>query len=181
MARDALKTAGNVVGTLAVVGVVVLTVLFVFPGAVGAEASYVVLSDSMSPQIQAGDMVVVQSVDPATLSEGDIITYESARTDGPTTVTHRIVSVVNSDGERQFRTKGDANEDADPNLVSQSDVTGRVWFHVPLVGHLVMFASADTGLVLFVIVPSLLLVANEAYSLYNDVLPEEEDSAGRLK
>jgi signal peptidase len=180
MTRDALRTAANALGAVILLATVAVVVVVAVPGVVGAESSYVVLSDSMSPTIQAGDVVVVRDVDAATLREGDVVTFQSAREGGPDRVTHRIVEVVEGDDGRAFRTKGDANEEADSGLVVPSQVVGRVWFTLPLVGHLVTFAGTDAGLVAFVIVPSALLVVTELYSLYRDAT-EDRGGGNRLR
>ncbi|GCF14648.1 hypothetical protein Harman_25830 [Haloarcula mannanilytica] len=147
---------------LVVVGVFVAAAV---PQAVGADESYVVLSSSMSPAIEAGSVVFVNSVPPAEISEGDVITYD--RSPGGTTsrVTHRVVNVIKEDGQRQFRTKGDANEDPDPELVSATAVVGVVTFSVPYIGHVIVFSQTRVGLLALVVGPALLLVILEIRDL----------------
>lgn len=179
MTNSLQKTVSAVLGTLFVLGVVFVVVMLVAPGAIGAEASYVVLSGSMAPTIQAGDVVVVSAVNAEEIETGDVITYSrSSRTDGRSNlVTHRVIDVTRTDDSVRFTTQGDANEDPDADPVSPSQVVGVVWFHLPLVGHLVLLAQSRYGIVLFVIIPSLLLVGSELYSLYTDALVkiDEED------
>lgn len=156
------------VGIALVLLVVVLPLaVYAVPQVVGAEHSYVVLSSSMSPAIGAGDVVIVDDVSPQRIGEGDVITFRGGGEGaGPGRVTHRVVEVVEQDGERRFRTKGDANEEADRELVAPDDVIGRVTFSIPLLGHLVSFAGSDAGIVALVIVPSVLLILNEGWRLY---------------
>lgn len=163
-------------GLLVLLAVVAPFVVYAVPQAVGASQSYVVLSDSMSPEIRAGDVVVVDERPTATIEVGDVITYE--RTGGGDLVTHRVVEVVERDGETLFRTQGDANEELDLRPIPARNVVGVVLFHVPLIGHLISFGSTDAGIVLFVVVPSILLVASELYSLYNDVVVNAEPEGG---
>lgn len=182
MVGDTLKRVGHALGLVLVVGALVLAVLLATPGLVGAEASYVVYSDSMSPAIEAGDVIVVQSVEPADLTAGDVITFSSASRADAAPVTHRIVGVEDSGSSLQFETQGDANDSPDQALVDASQVRGTVWFTIPLVGHVVAFASTDAGLIVLVIVPALLFVANEVYSLHTDSATEEaQGSGGGLK
>jgi len=147
---------------LIVVGVFVAAAV---PQAVGADESYVVLSSSMSPAIDAGSVVFVSTIPQADISEGDVITYD--RSPGGTTsrVTHRVVGVTEQDGQRHFRTKGDANEDPDPELVPASAVVGVVTFSVPSIGYVITFAQSQLGLLTLVIVPALLLVVLEVWDL----------------
>lgn len=168
-----LRTGSRVLGALLILGAVVLAVVVVFPGAVGAKASYVVLSDSMSPQMQAGDLVVVRSVDAEDIEIGEIITFRRETEGGPDRVTHRVVAIEGTDSGLRYVTKGDANEARDQQRVPSEAVTGTVWFHVPLVGRLIVFAGTDSGLLLLVVLPSVALIASELYSLYCDAVSGE--------
>lgn len=153
------RSAVRAVGALLLVGIVLPFVATGMPAVVGAEHSYVVLSGSMEPAIEPGDAVLVDSVDPSTIERGDVITYR--RGAGP--VTHRVVEVRTRDGERAFRTKGDANEEPDPQLVPADRVVGRVLFVLPFVGHVVGFTDTTEGFVALVLLPLGLLVLSEAW------------------
>jgi len=180
---DAFDLGWRRVGTIAVA----IALLFVFatvlvstvPAVVGADHSYVVLSDSMSPSIDAGSVVLVSEVPADSIEEGDVITYvASENANGTTRITHRVVDVETADGTPHFRTRGDANDNPDSQLVAPSAVIGTVEFHVPLVGYLINFAGSTTGLITFVIVPAVLLAISEAWSLYAATdKPEEGETS----
>lgn len=174
-----LRRIGSLVG-LTVLGLaIVLAVILAAPGLVGAESSLVVESDSMSPAISAGDLVVLSATDPTSLTEETVVTFRTQTGDG-TLVTHRVVDAQESSDGIRYRTKGDANEDPDRELVAPSQVVGTVWFSIPLIGYVVMFANTDLGLFSLVIVPALLLLVSELYSLYVDATsdsPLEESGA----
>jgi len=167
------RRAGKLLGAVLFVAVVFLFVSTAVPQAVGADESFVVQSDSMSPAIDAGSVVYVNDVSADKIGTDDVITYRSPAADSR--VTHRVVEVVERDSQRQFRTKGDANEDPDPDLVASSQVVGRVAFHVPLIGYGVSFAGTTAGTVLLVIVPAVLLIAAELRDL---LLSQESDEEG---
>lgn len=134
-------------------------VLYAVPALGGMSHSYVVLSDSMSPAIGAGDVVYVDDAPTDRVEAGDVITFE--RPGDGETVTHRVTEVVTADGTTQFRTKGDANEEVDARLVPEGNVVGVVRFHVPLIGHVVTFASTSLGTGVLVVVPFGLLALDE--------------------
>ncbi|WEL20377.1 signal peptidase I [Halorhabdus sp. BNX81] len=164
--RRQLGTIAVVVAFLLVFGAVFVTTV---PQLAGADHSYVVLSDSMSPSIDAGSVVFVSEVPTDSIEEGNVITYvASENADGTTRITHRVVDVETADGNRQFRTKGDANDEPDGQLVAASAVIGTVQFHIPLLGYVLNFASSTTGVIALVIVPAVLLGVSEAWSLYVD-------------
>jgi len=83
----------------------------------------------MEPQIQVGSMVFYQAS--KGYQVGDIITFKR----GNITVTHRIFSIKNE----QFETKGDANKNADPQLVNKNRCGRARLFTIPYIGKLPCF------------------------------------------
>lgn len=174
-----IDLARSIVGALAVVFLItaiLFALLLVAPGVFGAEGAYVVQSDSMSPAIGAGDMVVTTGVNANDLEEGMVITFQT--TERQSRVTHRIIAVEERDGMPMYVTKGDANEEPDAETVAPSQVAGRVWFTVPLLGHLVAFAGTDLGLLTLVVLPAIALVSSEIYSLYAATRESTKDTGG---
>lgn len=145
------------------VALILLPFVFLLLAAVlNGFGSYVVVSNSMAPRFHSGDVVFVHETDPSAVETGDAIVYESA--DGQT-VTHEVVEIVERDGNRYFRTKGLANEEPDPSLVGPGEFVGVVVFDVPYFGVVVTFLQSDVGVVTFVVVPAVLLVVTEVWSL----------------
>jgi signal peptidase len=153
----------NWLGILMLIAVVVPFVVFAVPGVAGAGESYVVLSGSMEPTISTGDVVLVDDVDPADVEERDVITYLRDGADTPTT--HRVVGINEEEGELSFVTKGDANEDPDAAPVAASEVMGRVVFTIPYIGYVIEFVNTPAGFISLVIVPFVLLLLSEMYSI----------------
>lgn len=153
----------NTLGLLLLLVIVGLFLSVTFPQLVGADQSFVVQSSSMSPSISAGSIVYVNDVPANQIAQGDVITFQSS---ADTRTTHKVVEVVETGEERRFRTKGDANEEPDPDFIASGDVIGRVGFHVPLIGYVVSFAQTKVGLLLFVVVPAVLLLGMELRDLY---------------
>lgn len=160
--RRGLRVSGLVVLVL----LVLPFVAYAFPPVVGASGSYLVVSDSMNdepaPVIEAGDVVYVYDIPTDQVEEGDVITY---RSEGKLVTTHRVVGVQQEGDTRYFETKGDANEEADPNLVPADRVVGTVELVVPQIGHVIVFASTSLGIVALVIIPTSLLLLSELASL----------------
>jgi signal peptidase len=173
------RTVANAAGLAVLLLALLFAVIVAVPGLVGAEASYVVTSDSMSPAIDAGDFVVVGPADADALSPGTVVSYRPVGEER-STVTHRIIGVQETSDGLRYRTKGDANEEADRTLVAPSRVVGTVWVTLPLAGHLVAFAGTDLGLLLLVILPATALLASELYGLYRAAgePAAEADAAG---
>lgn len=82
---------------------------------------YEVQTGSMDPTLPVKSLILSEKVEnPTDLQKGDIITFINS--DGMT-VTHRIVEVVDQDGEVGYRTKGDnAANSIDPEVLKPSQV-----------------------------------------------------------
>ncbi len=72
----------------------------------------VVLSGSMKPLWQAGDLVITTPHRPQDLRVGQVITFNPP-IDGQPSVTHRIIELTQPGPHPMIRTKGDANPTAD--------------------------------------------------------------------
>ncbi len=133
----------------------VLVVAVVVPWLAGATP-YHVQTGSMRPSLPPGTLVVVEPVEPEEIGIGTVITYqiESGR---PEVTTHRVteIGINNVSGDRTFRTKGDANEAVDPDLVRPVQVRGRVWYAVPYVERVNGLAAGPQQLPLLVAVGGL--------------------------
>lgn len=103
---------------------------------------FVVLSGSMEPAYPVGSLVYVAETDPKELAAGDVITFNLSEA---VRGTHRIIEVVEENGERAFRTKGDANEQEDSGLVTEDDLVGKVIFHLPRMGYMVNYLQSSQG------------------------------------
>jgi len=178
--RDGRRIA-RVAGFVLVVLVTMPFVVYAVPGLVGASQSYVVLSGSMEPTIGTGDVILVEDASASEVSEGDVITYRREADTRPTT--HRVVGVVEADGERAFRTKGDANGAPDQELVRPDDVEGRVptvggtLLAIPYVGYVVTFAGTRAGFLLLFGVPAVVLAGSEIRSFVDASSPDEQADA----
>lgn len=156
------RTAIRAIKLVAILLVIGPFLVHAVPQVVGASHSYVVLSDSMAPTINAGDVVVVESVEPTAIRKGDVITFQEGTASAVPT-THRVVEVIRSEGAIAFRTKGDANEDPDQTSVVASQVLGEVIFVIPYLGYVVQFANTTYGFIALVIAPLSLLIITEVW------------------
>jgi signal peptidase len=94
------------------------------------------LTGSMAPLINPGDVVVTQPVPVSEIKAGDIVTYHIPVED-QRVETHRVTELsTNSDGSVVVQTKGDANNGVDPWLATISTPTvDRHVATVPYVGQ----------------------------------------------
>lgn len=112
----------------------VLVVAVLIPRLTGARP-FVILTGSMRPSLPPGTLVVTKPVDSSRIGVGTVITYQITSGE-PQTVTHRVTAQgFSHDGERRFRTQGDANDTPDQGWVRAVQVRGTVWYAVPWLGY----------------------------------------------
>ena len=108
---------------------------------------FIVLSGSMETEIFKGDLIITKEVDPESLKEDDVIAFRDAE---DTVTTHRIIDIVEEDGETYFITKGDNNNTQDRNMVELDDVEGIYVFRIPGMGSMMnSLAKPTTIIILF--------------------------------
>jgi signal peptidase len=135
--------------------------IMIVPAALGFHR-YIILTGSMTGTYDRGSIVYDQSVPVSSLKVGDPITYDPPS--GYTTgvykrVTHRIIWIGRgANGERAFRTKGDANQSPDAWKFSLGNGTqDRVLFHIPELGYLFVLLSLRTFRMVLVGVPAVIM------------------------
>ena len=97
-----------------------------------------VLSGSMEPVLNVGGLVVIKPAPAEEVSVGDVISFNLPDLDTP--ICHRVIERTETADGLTFRTKGDANEDADINPVPAYAVNGKEVFYVSYVGNLAMLS-----------------------------------------
>lgn len=97
--------------------------------------TFAIVSGSMMPEINAGDIVIVKDVNEEELQEGDIISFRK----NAEIITHRIERIEIQDNEKRYITKGDNNNTVDAMYVSFENIEGRVENIIPYLGNVVIF------------------------------------------
>jgi signal peptidase len=120
----------------------------------------IVMSGSMKPAFDAGSLIVVKRINPDMINTGDIITYF----DGPnssSSVTHRVMEIVERRDGTFFITKGDANDTKDFFPVPEHRVIGKVTVAIPFVGYILGFPGFKTGVLVFLVLSIFCTVIGE--------------------
>ncbi len=179
--RRLVRAFRGVLDGLMMLVIVGALVLLLAPRLLGVNL-LVVLSQSMEPAIPMGSIVVSQPNTTADEIEvGDVITFNAQGPNGdPALITHRMVEVLGSGSGVRFRTQGDAVEDPDMTLVSSSNLVGRVWFSLPLVGYMVAFIRTPVGYLVLIGLPALLLIVSERRVTFRSMREEERQRPVRV-
>ncbi len=135
---------------------------------------YYVLTESMEPEIMAGDMILGESVAAEELRIGDVVTYtgKTGELSGKI-ITHKIVQI---DGD-MITTQGIANEDPDPQI-HVSQIQARYVFTIPLAGKLFSAINSKYGFILLIVAPLVLLIANEVSIIVKSFKEDKEEHLG---
>ena len=127
--------------------------------------SLTVMSGSMQPTIGTGDVVVAGQTSPMDVRVGDIVTFRDPWND-ERLITHRVREMHVGDGLVMFVTKGDANTGTERWVVPTDGTIGRVAFHVPKLGYLMVWIRSTIGLLLVIVLPTLVLGASELWRIW---------------
>lgn len=166
----------NIITWLLVAAAVLLALLLVGVRLFG-YTPYAILSPSMTPNYQVGDLVYAKKIAPADIQIGDPITFVAD--EKLTVVTHRVVEIDSENG--CVYTKGDANDTRDGNPVYYENVLGRVSFSIPKLGYVSIFMSKRNGrfaAIAVIAVLMLLLIIPEFFKpAKKKVSPVSEETA----
>ncbi len=123
--------------------------------------AFIVRSDSMkATDFEAGDLVMIQEIDPSTLQAGDIIAFRSTNESNyGETVTHKVRSLTTTEaGEPAFVTYGTTTDTDDETPVTYDRVMGKYMFAVPKVGAFFTFLKTVPGYICCILLPFMILI-----------------------
>lgn len=148
----ALKIIWNVLTTIVVV-VVVLGAVFLMGSRLLGYRVFTVLTGSMTPTYDPGDLIYVKSVPVEEIKVGDPLTF--ILNENLDIATHRVVDI---DTEHQrFYTKGDANSTVD-DPVHFKNVIGVPQFRIRWLGWVSNFIQRPPGMYITIVAIAVLLI-----------------------
>lgn len=133
---------------------------------------FTVVSGSMRPTYDIGDVLISKETDASKIKVGDTISYLGrAGSFRDKVITHKVVGIEKDEnGKYVFRTKGTANLVEDP-LVYQDQLYGVVVYKVKLLSLIYKIVSTKYGMLIFVIIPLFYVIGSEILSF---MLEKEE-------
>lgn len=147
------------------------------PPSVFGVAPMVVLSGSMSGtaegHIEVGDLIFATAADTDKLQVGDVVSFMEDNV----VVTHRIVEITaDESGKKQFITKGDANNAADPPIYADA-VVGICRGRIPKLGDFAMFLQKPLWMAVFIGIPVCAFIVGDVIRRRRDARRENEETA----
>ena len=125
---------------------------------IAGKLPLIVLTDSMYPEIKSGDLIICDTATAADVKQNDVISFFDPAGNGTSIVTHRVIEIVEEDGQTKFRTRGDNNNTEDKMLVPAENIVGIYKMRIAGAGNVAMFMQSTAGLVVCVILPIILLI-----------------------
>jgi signal peptidase len=148
---------------------------------IGGHFPMIVLTDSMLPLISSGDLIFCVTVEPEDVQVGDVISFFDPMGSGTAVVTHRVLEIMEKDGELSFRTKGDNNNAEDQVAVPEKNLVGLYQSRIPGAGNIAMFMQTTAGLIVCVVLPIVLLVGWDVLRRRKYDKAKQQDTDALLK
>ncbi len=140
--RPKWRLIGKVAIGIFIVGLIATPSLLQSQAGIGFSP---ILSGSMRPAVNVGDVLLTKVVKASTLRVGDIIIVHNQV--GTFYYAHRIAEIRTANSVLIILTKGDSNPtiDQDPYVISPTGEISKEFFVVPLVGSLMTYITSFQG------------------------------------
>jgi signal peptidase len=119
----------------------------------------VVVSGSMLPTLNVGDLVIVQGASPAEINAdpltGDVVVFRYGSPDYR--VVHRAIGKELVGGSWRVTTHGDNNSPGSNEYCDETTLIGKVVLRIPYIGNISLFTQSQ-GYIYFVIVAIILII-----------------------
>ena len=156
-ATDWLRLVAATLARVVLFSVLGLALWGALPTAIAWQPT-TVMTGSMEPRIQPGDVVVAKPVAADDLSLGQVLLF-----DDPDHADHLRLHRYEAAGDSgTLVTKGDANPEADSTAVARSSVLGVGYLRVPFVGLPVVWAAEHRTAPLVVLAAGIVVLAGTA-------------------
>lgn len=175
----------NILSTVVLIFLIAVVVLVFISRMSGNSPSvfgyhvFRVATDSMTPTLKVGDVILVKETAAEDIHNGDIITYNGTEGEfSGKVITHRVIAdPVISDGVYFYQTMGDKEGAVADPQITYDQVEGRYVRSLPLIDKLYTFFLSPGGLIAFIALIFILF----AYELISIILSykaidEKDDS-----
>lgn len=143
---------------------------------VGGIRVFTIISNSMLPYYEPGDILILKEENPSNIKIGDNVTYmgKKGQVKG-LVVTHKVVDRREEDGKYYFTTQGTNNEVADPEI-DESQIYGKVIYKTVLLSVLCKIMLKPAGYYILFMLVALVISYQIVSAIFNK--DEEDDMNG---
>lgn len=134
-----------------------------------------VSTDSMEPEIEPGEIILVKKTEPASLQRGDVITYdgEKGALKGKLVTSQISKEPYEKDGVYYFTTRGIKAGAVDDPEIDDSQIRGKVLYVIPLIGTVYDFFTEWYGILAFVVL-IIVTFSSELLNLFRRLTQKKE-------
>lgn len=159
-----LRITGNILYTLLVILVLLILIVVILQRAsnntlsLGGFRIFNIVTKSMVPKYEVGDILVSKSIEPKDIKVGDDVVYQGKEGSfAGKIVTHQVVNIEEENGSYKFHTKGLANTEEDP-LVSQEQIAGKVVYKIKTISFISKIINNLYSFYFVIFIPMALLI-----------------------
>lgn len=170
------KILSNIIKYIFLVFVSLFVILTVYQRVMPNESifgyrSYVIISESMKPKYEIGDLILSKEIDPRNLKLKDDIVYyaESGEFQGKV-ITHEIIEIYKDIDHYEFTTKGIANLIEDDTKVKDSQIYGKVVYKFKIISLISKLVRHKYGSLFLILIPMFWIFILEFKELKNKLL-----------
>lgn len=110
--------------------------------------AYLISTDSMKPELNIDDVIIIKRIEESDLKVGDIVTFKK----NGKVITHRIIKISNEDDITTYITKGDNNNIADEEKLTIEDIEGKEIIKIPKLGKAVGLFKNGIVIILVILI-----------------------------
>ena len=123
--------------------------------------TFVIVSESMEPDIKVGDVILIRERDPSKIKAKDVISYQGLTGDFEgKVITHEVQSIMKEEGRYIFYTKGTNNVLMDPEVLEEQ-VYGVLVHKFILFSFVSKIIRNTVGFFLLVFIPCIVILVKE--------------------
>ena len=138
----------------------------------------IVLTESMDPDIKAGDLIICNKIDADDVNIDDVISFFDPEGNGSSIITHKVydIEIDEKTGDRSFRTYGINNNTKDFAPVPEENLVG-IWTGARFwqLGRILLFTQSIPGILICIFLPVGAFVAYEIIRRKKQDAEKQED------
>ena len=163
--NKAIKIIGNILYYLLVIIVLLILAVVLFQrvsnnnASIGGIRIFNIVTESMVPEYNVGDILVSKSIDPSNVKVGDDLVYlGNTGSFQDKIITHRVIAIEQDEnGKYLFHTQGIANPEPDP-VVSEDQIYGIIIYKTVILSFISKIINNLFGFYFLIFVPLTVLI-----------------------
>lgn len=137
--------------------------------------TFVIVTRSMSPILEIGDVIVIKKVEPSTIKEGDVVTYLGEESDFKGKIVTHLVKDIDKDeqGNYLFYTKGNVTNMMDP-VVREDQLYGKLVYRLYIISLVSKLIRSKYGFIALIFVPLVIILIKQLWNIKHEMNKDPE-------